>query len=384
MRAFVIAEAGANHNRDWGMATKLIDAAVKAKADAVKFQTYSSETLYAKNTPDFAGYKNINKLIKDIELPRHWQKDLKKYCDDCGIEFMSTPFDEKAVDELYDLGVSRFKIAGFESTDPRFVKYVSSSGLPLIISLGIGSNIETVNDIHYAILRDRKIDLCEVELQSDSFFEKFYKENCPIRIGELNKTMPDITYLHCNNAYPTPYEDINLGSLEELKNFIEFNRHFCNSRVGLSDHTEGILIPPIAVAMGAKVIEKHFTLDRGLSGPDHSFAIEPDELSEMVKNIRVAEKAMGTKESKYTNSERNFKSATRSVVSIRKIKAGEFLTEENVSTKRPFSKGNVPAADFFNVLGRSSLVDVDPDTPLKSNCVMEELNEAYLQDRHGY
>ena len=104
----------------------------------------------------------------------------------------------------------------------------------------------------------------------------------------------------------------------------------------------------------------------------------------MVKNIRVAEKAMGTKESKYTNSERNFKSATRSVVSIRKIKAGEFLTEENVSTKRPFSKGNVPAADFFNVLGRSSLVDVDPDTPLKSNCVMEELNEAYLQDRHGY
>ena len=122
-KTFIIAEAGANHNRDFDIAKKLIDSAVDAKCDAVKFQTYSSETLYVKNTPDFAGYKNINKLIKDIELPRHWQKDLKLYCDDEGIEFMSTPFDEKAVDELYEIGVKRLKIAGFEATDPRIVKW---------------------------------------------------------------------------------------------------------------------------------------------------------------------------------------------------------------------------------------------------------------------
>lgn len=172
MKTFVIAEAGANHNRNFNQALSLIDVAAKANATAVKFQTYSSETLYSKNTPDFAGYKNIPKLIKDIELPRSWQKDLKLYCDDKNIEFMSTPFDEKAVDELYDLGVKRFKIAGFEATDPRFVKYVASTGLPLIITAGIGMDLESISDL----------------------------------IGwvkEENKN-PDLTILHGNNAYPTP------------------------------------------------------------------------------------------------------------------------------------------------------------------------------------
>jgi len=151
-KTFIIGEAGANHNREWELAKKLVCAAVESKCDAVKFQTYSSETLYSKNTPNFAGYENINDLIKSIELPRSWQKDLKLYCDDMGIEFMSTPFDEKAVDELYEIGVKRFKIAGFECTDPRFVKYVASTGLPLIISLGIGTSIETMFQIQRWIL----------------------------------------------------------------------------------------------------------------------------------------------------------------------------------------------------------------------------------------
>ena len=141
-KTFIVAEAGANHDRKISQAFDLIDVAVDARADAVKFQTYSSDTLYSKYTPDFAGYSNIPKLIKDIELPRNWQKTLKSYCDDVGIEFMSTPFDEKAVDELYELGVKRFKISGFESTDPRFIKYVASTGLPLIISLGIGTTLD--------------------------------------------------------------------------------------------------------------------------------------------------------------------------------------------------------------------------------------------------
>ena len=147
MDTFIIAEAGANHNRDFNQALKLIDVAKESGANAVKFQTYSSETLYSKNTPDFAGYKDINQLIKDIELPREWQKDLKQYCDDSGIEFMSTPFDEKAVDELYSLGVKRLKIAGFEATDPRIVKNAAATQLPLIITAGIGVDLATIQKI---------------------------------------------------------------------------------------------------------------------------------------------------------------------------------------------------------------------------------------------
>ena len=147
MSVFVIAEAGANHNNNFEQAKTLIDIAHTSGADAVKFQTYSSETLYSKHTPDFAGLKNISKLIKDIELPREWQKDLKQYCDSIGIEFMSTPFDELAVRQLVELGVKRLKIAGFESTDPRFVKMVAATKLPIIVSAGIGSNILSIQNI---------------------------------------------------------------------------------------------------------------------------------------------------------------------------------------------------------------------------------------------
>ena len=171
-KTFIIAEAGANHNRDFNQALSLIDAAVYAGADAVKFQTYSSSTLYSKNTPNFANYSNINDLIKSIELPREWQKDLKLYCDKNKIEFMSTPFDRKAVRELKEIGVKRLKIAGFESTDPRFIKMVASTGLPIIFSAGIGTNLQGISDV----LR---------------------------WISDVNNN-PDVTVLHCNNAYPTP------------------------------------------------------------------------------------------------------------------------------------------------------------------------------------
>ena len=144
---FIVAEAGANHNRDFGLAKKLINAAALAGADAVKFQSFTSETLYVKNTPDFACYKNINKLIKDIELPHGWQKDLKLYCDDQGVEFVSTPFDKWAIDELYNLGVKRLKIAGFEASDPRIVKHAASTGLPLILTAGIGIDLVTIDYI---------------------------------------------------------------------------------------------------------------------------------------------------------------------------------------------------------------------------------------------
>lgn len=314
MSTFIIAEAGANHNRNFQQALSLIDVAKDAGADAVKFQTYSSNTLYSKDTPDFAGHKNINKLIENIELPREWQADLKSYCDDLGIEFMSTPFDEMAVDELVSLGVKRLKIAGFESTDPRFVKMVASPGLPLIISAGIGNNLSSIKNI---------INWVE-EVQNN----------------------PDITILHCNNAYPTPNEDINLNTIEEIKNL------YSNVKVGLSDHTMGILAPPLAVAKGAVCIEKHFTLSRKLPGPDHPFAIEPDELKDMVKNIRIAERMCSIRDKKLSSSEKGFKKAMRSVVASRDIEAGEILSEENITTKRPFLKNSIPASKFYEILGK--------------------------------
>tara|TARA_R110002060_G_scaffold50771_10_gene61691 strand:- start:1868 stop:2887 length:1020 start_codon:yes stop_codon:yes gene_type:complete len=315
-KTFIIAEAGANHNRDFSLAKKLINAAALAGANAVKFQTYSSETLYVKNTPDFACYTNINKLIKDIELPRHWQKDLISYCDDQGIEFISTPFDEWAIDELYSLGVKRLKIAGFEASDPRIIKHASATGLPLIITAGIGVDISMAKEIVGWVL-------------------------------EKNSS-PNITFLHGNNAYPTPYTDINLGQIQKIKS-VNFK---CDVSVGLSDHTEGILIPPVAVGLGVSTIEKHFTTDRSLPGPDHCFAIEPDELFNMVRNIRLVESSMGVKDSAISDSEKSFTNCMRSVVTSKPILSGDIISISDITTKRPSLEGSVPASQYFNMVGK--------------------------------
>ena len=322
-RTFIIAEAGANHNRSFDQAKSLIDAACNAGADAIKLQTYSSSTLYSKNTPSFANYSNISELIKSIEIPREWQKDLKSYCDDKNIEFMSTPFDELAVEQLTELGVKRLKIAGFESTDPRFVKMVASTKLPIIVSAGIGTNIDGINDIINWI-------------------------------SEVNKN-PDITVLHCNNAYPTPNTDINLNRIDQ----IAFT--YPNIRVGLSDHTRGILAPALAVAKGATCIEKHFTLSRLLPGPDHPFALEPVELKQMVDDIRVAELMCQDTPNRITKSEEYFSKAMRSVVAKKAIKSGEKLTIENITTKRPLLDNTIPAKNFYDVLGSVVTCDIEED-----------------------
>ena len=325
MKTFVIAEAGANHNRNFNQALKLIDVAKESGASAVKFQTYSSETLYSKNTPDFAGYKNINKLIKDIELPREWQKDLKQYCDEQSIEFMSTPFDEQAVDELVNLGVKKLKIAGFESTDWRFVDMVASTGLPLIISIGIGFNLREIGYI---------LDIVE-------------------------KYGNDLTLLHCNNAYPTPIKDVNLNSMKALQDFKNVNS------IGLSDHTMSTLTPALAVAAGATTIEKHFTLDKKLPGPDHAFALEPDQLKEMIDEIITTEIMMGSIKDGYSESELNFTKARRSIVAKSNIKIGDILTVDNITTKRPYLEDNVAASEWFNILGKKSNQNYNIDDFIK-------------------
>lgn len=324
METFIIAEAGANHNKNFNQALSLIDVAVESGANACKFQTYSSETLYSKNTLDFAGYKNINKLIKDIELPREWQKDLKQYCDEKNIEFMSTPFDEKAVDELVNLGVKRLKIAGFESTDFRFIDMVASSKLPLVISLGIG-----------------------------------FKMNYLGKIFEIaDKHGNELSFMYCNNAYPTPIEDAGIGIVKQLSQDTRY-------KWGLSDHTESPFTPALAVAAGATIIEKHFTLSKKLPGPDHPFALEPHELKQMVSYIRLAEKSIQKQSSdEVSDSEQLFTKAMRSVVTKIDLKKGDILTKDNITTKRPFLKNSIPAMDFENIIGYPIDGDVIADTPL--------------------
>jgi N,N'-diacetyllegionaminate synthase len=319
MKTYTIAEAGANHDQNYDQAIKLIDIAKESGADCVKFQTYSSETLYSKNTPDFANYKNINQLIKDIELPREWQGDLKKYCDLIGIDFMSTPFDEKAVEELCNIGVKCMKISGFESCDFRFVEMVASTGLPLIISIGIGFPTPKLYKI---------MEICN-------------------KYGNL------LTLLHCNNAYPTPLNDINLET-------IKYYKKVCGS-AGLSDHTTSTFVPSLAVAMGANVIEKHFTLDKTLSGPDHAFALEPNELKEMIDLIKKTELCLTSKEGAFTDSEKQFISAKRSIVAKTNIKKGDILTTDNITTKRPYLDGNIPAFEFEYVLGKPASSDYNID-----------------------
>jgi len=314
MKTFVIAEAGSNHNRNFEQAKALIDVAKESGADVCKFQTYSSETLYTKNTPDFAGHTNISKLIKDIEIPREWQPELKSYCDEIGIEFMSTPFDEAAVQQLVDIGVKRMKIAGFESTDLRFVDMVASAGLPLIVSLGIGSDFSII---------PRIMDIAS------------------------NRGVDDVTFLHCNNAYPTPVEDANLNTIKSLALDTRY-------RTGVSDHTMSTLTPALAVAAGATVVEKHFTLSKRLSGPDHPFALEPHELKEMVDHIRYAELCMGNRSNNLTNSELKFSKGMRSVVAKTNINVGDVFTFDNITTKRPFLDGCISASDFYQVIGKTS------------------------------
>lgn len=328
MKTFVIAEAGANHNKDWKLTKRLVYAAASAGASAVKFQNYTSHKLYAKDTPDFGSYKNIPDLISSIELPKEWMKDLKNLCDDCGVEFMSTPFDEEAVDLLVNLGVKRLKIAAFESGDPRLVRKIASTRLPVIFSAGIAAGITQV---------ERTLDV-------------IFGEN----------PAADVTVLHCNSSYPTPMSDINLGQLLLLKE--KFGNQ---AKIGLSDHTLGVLIPPVAVALGACVIEKHYTMSRTLPGPDHPFAIEPHELHLMCQNIQDVELSLGVKnegfltESESTN-QMNF--ALRSLVAKRKISKGESLTAENVTTKRPFVTGNVPAGKYDEIIEKYiALCDLNED-----------------------
>ena len=318
---FIVAEAGANHNRNLDIAKKLIAAASEAGADAIKFQVYSAETLYSKNVPQHSNYKKrLWDLIKEIEMPRDWLSVLKEECDRKQILFFATPFDFQAVDELASTGVPCYKVASFEIVDLELVEYIARKAKPVIISTGMAT-MEEIGEAY---------DVCR-------------------RVGN-----DDACCLPCASLYPAKAEIMNLRSMKTIRDAL-------GVPVGLSDHSERLHIPIAAVAMGAEIIEKHFTLSRKMEGPDHPFALEAHELKEMVDKIRDVEKAFGDgkKLGPSQSESENFQIARRSIHANAAIPKGATITRDMLIVKRP-GLGIKPKF-MQSVVGRIALRNIKKD-----------------------
>jgi len=301
---FIIAEAGVNHNGSLTLAKEMVQAAAEAGADAVKFQTFSAEKLVSRNSPK-AEYQRLTtdtaeshfEMIKKLELNIEAHRALLAHCRQQRIMFLSSPFDLDSIRLLDSLGMTIFKIPSGEITNLPYLRQIGKLGKDVILSSGM-ANLREIGEA-LAVL-----------VSSGTPKEK-------------------ITVLHCNTEYPTPMRDVNLKVMNSIKEKI-------GVRVGYSDHTQGIEVSVAAAALGAEVIEKHFTLDRTLSGPDHRASLEPGELKTMVKAIRNIEKALGNGIKKITGSEKKNKViARKSIVAARVIDKDELLTEDNITTKRP-------------------------------------------------
>ena len=328
MSTLVIAEAGVNHNGDADMARRLVDTAAEAGADVVKFQTFSAARLvttgarkaaYQKRTTD-AGESQYE-MIKRLELSEELHADLLDRCRQRGIEFCSSAFDLPSIDFLAQLGIRRFKVPSGEITNLPYLRHVGRQRKPVILSTGMS-------------------DLREIE--------------AALEVLEHAGTPRDrITVLHCNTEYPTPFADVNLRAMLTIRD--EFG-----VAVGYSDHTNGLEVSIAAVALGASVIEKHFTLDRRLPGPDHAASLEPAELKALVAAIRNTEAAIGDGVKRPSASEaRNRDVARKSLVAARPIRAGEAFNEENLAIKRP-GTGLSPMR-WDEVLGRKAPRDFAAD-----------------------
>jgi N-acetylneuraminate synthase len=328
MKTLVIAEAGVNHNGDLGLAKQLVAAAAAAGADLVKFQTFVAANIVASHAPKAQYQKSSTgtdesqfEMVRKLELSRADHDALIAECARHGIGFFSTAFDSDSLDTLMSLGLELIKIPSGEITNLPFLRHVARCAKPVILSTGMA----TLGEIEAAI---------EV-----------------LEVGGVPRG--HITVLHCNTEYPTPFEDVNLRAMQNLHRAL-------GVAVGYSDHTAGIEVAIAAVALGATVIEKHFTLDRNLPGPDHQASLEPQELTAMVSAIRNIEKALGDGIKRPSASEaKNRPIARKSLVAASAIRAGQLFTETNVTTKRP---GNgISPMRWDEVMGRKAARDFQPD-----------------------
>jgi len=329
-KVFIIAEAGVNHNGRLDLAYQLIDVAKNAGADAVKFQTFKAENVVSK-LADKAEYQKKAtssdesqlEMIKKLGLSFDDFVKLKKYCDKKGIMFLSTPFDHQSIDFLYNL-IDIYKIPSGEIINYPYLKHIAAKNKPLIMSTGMANlgEIEEAISIISAVNSEAKISL-----------------------------------LHCTTNYPTSYEEVNLKAMQTLAAAFKLP-------VGYSDHTLGIEVPIAAVALGARIIEKHFTLDKNLPGPDHKASLEPGEIKEMVKAIRNIEMALGDGIKKPNKSEIEImKVARRSLIATRDIRVGEIIKESDIIIKRPGT--GIPPKFKEIVIGMKIINDIRQDEPFE-------------------
>ncbi len=325
MGIYIIAEAGVNHNGSFELACRLVDAAKEAGVDCIKFQTFKSENLVSRSAPkaDYqkktTGDSSQQDMLKKLELSYEEFLLLKDYCDSRQICFLSTPFDFESIDFLDSIDMPFWKVPSGEITNLPYLLAIAKTGKPVVMSTG----------------------MCGME-----------EIQAAVKALQENGT-PEITLLHCNTEYPTPFEDVNLKAMLTMRDAFGL-------KVGYSDHTRGIEVPVAAAALGAQVIEKHFTLDRAMEGPDHKASLEPDELKAMVSSIRHIESALGTGEKTPSPSElKNRPIARKSIVARTPIRAGEAFTEENITVKRPGS--GISPMKWFEVLGAKAPRDFAVD-----------------------
>ncbi len=322
----IIAEAGVNHNGDIELARQMVLKAKKAGVDYIKFQTFIPEKLvskyagkadYQKKTTDSS--ESQLKMLEKLALTQKNFVELKKYCDEVGIGFLSTPFDLESIDFLDQMDMDFWKLPSGEVTNLPYLEKIARTGKKVVMSTG----------------------MCEMQEIKDA-----------IAVLEQNGA-GEITVLHCNTEYPTPFSDVNLLAMQQMREILK-------KAVGYSDHTVGIEVPIAAVALGAVVVEKHFTLDKQMEGPDHKASLEPQELKQMTDAIRNIEKALGDGVKKRTSSEEhNVAAARKSIVAKCQIQKGEVFTEDNLTVKRP---GNgVSPMKWRDVLGKKADRDYQED-----------------------
>ena len=341
---FIIAEMSANHCGDLDLAKKIVAAAKETGADAVKIQTYTADTITIDSKRDEFLIKEglwkgryLYELYQKASTPWEWQPILKKYADEIGIPLFSTPFDKTAVDFLEKMNVPMYKIASFEAFDYPLIRYAAKCGKPMIISTGIS----TLEEIQGAV------DACK-------------------QVGNN-----DLTLLKCTSAYPAKVEDMNLATIRDMID--RFGPQ--GVKIGFSDHSMSIVPPVTAVALGARVIEKHFTLDRALGGEDSGFSLNADEFAAMVKAVREAEKSLGRVS--YDVNAANRKGG-RSLYVVKTIKKGERFTEENVRSIRP--NAGLPPGRMDDVIGKVAARDFSEGEPLTESCLASSLAQMHVFD----
>jgi N-acetylneuraminate synthase len=334
---YIIAEMSANHHQNFDQALRILEAAEEVGVDAIKLQTYTADTLTIDSDKEYFRVgggtlwddRTLYELYGEAYTPWEWQPKLRKAADDLGLALFSSPFDFSAVDFLEDMGVPCYKLASFELVDIPLIEKIARTGKPIIMSTGMASLEEIKTAIHTARSAGAK----------------------------------QIALLKCTSAYPAPPEEMNLRTIPHLAKTFAVP-------TGLSDHTLGTVVPVAAVSIGACIVEKHFTLNREIPGPDSAFSLEPDEFKGMVDAIRTAEKALGQVD--YTVGEFESKSLVfrRSLFVVEDVKAGEPFTERNVRSIRP---GNgLPPKHLKNILGRKAARDVERGTPLDWSLLEDE------------